>query len=474
MDLKKLEDLKKLLDSNAINNKEYEKLKRQLIENISGSKPTNANLKDVKTLNPLPTISPPDREVLTLDDIMHSKYALNTTYGSKIRKDGGYEVYNVYGNWEFIKDEVKETGGGAVDIEGRSVKNIQQLINSFNNKQLAKIKIIYAKNNNITDFSGIEKLKNLEELDVSHNKISKIPKELTSLKLKKLNLSNNNIVVLENLPIVEEVLDLNNNQIEEIPKYFSEYIEKHMCKKTFLLNNSIKKSSALNSLSINVRGLLKHEEISAMIDEAAWKIGKSFRMGDHFALGYNDYFNNYDDEIILAVKKIHISFIIDNVEGLTNPNIKTSYRKSDGWVCKLFINSSSNEKIINTLIPNEYKMAQEMNTNFLYKLIEREYVLWIPGIWIVVGLIKLFTTELEFFLNNHFDGGWVNRLIFIVALLGGLYLYGWIYAKLHKRRLKELYKNYKKSNPNITLDIADLAARSHQIREKTKNILNRF
>ena len=131
MDLKKLAELKKLLDSNAINNEEYENLKSQLIGAIGKSKPKiTSDFEKVKKLNPLPLISPPDRQVLTLDDVMHSQYGSNTTFGSKIRKDGGFSVYNVYGNWEFIKDEVEETGGGVVDIEGRDVKSIDQLINS--------------------------------------------------------------------------------------------------------------------------------------------------------------------------------------------------------------------------------------------------------------------------------------------------------------------------------------------------------
>ena len=474
MDLKKLAELKKLLDSNAINNEEYENLKSQLIGAIGKSKPKiTSDFEKVKKLNPLPLISPPDRQVLTLDDVWHSQYALNTTFGSKIRKDGGYSVYNVYGNWEFIKDEVEETGGGVVDIEGRDVKSIDQLINSFNNKQLSTIKTIYAKNNNITDFSGIEKLKNLETLDLSHNKISKIPKELSSLKLKELDFSNNNIIVLENLPLVEEMLDLTNNKIQEISNYFTEYVQKYMCKNIVLLGNSIENFAILNNLSVKLEKLLKYKKFSNMIDEAAWRIGKSFRLGDYFKLGYDNYFDNYDQEIIRSVKKFHISLMLDNVEGMTNPNIKTSYKKGEGWICQLYINPCSNEDIINTSIPNEYKMVQEMNTNFLYKLIEREYILWIPVLWLVFGLIKLFTTNnFESFLDTHFDSGWVNRLIFIVSLLGVLYLYGWIYTMLHKSKLKALYKNYNKSNPNTTLEIADIAARTHQTDQKIKSIRN--
>ena len=443
-----------------------------MIGAIGKSKPKiTSDFEKVKKLNPLPLISPPDRQVLTLDDVMHSKYGLNTTFGSKIREDRGYSVYNVYGNWEFIKDEVEETGGGVVDIEGRDVKSIDQLINSFNNKQLSTIKTIYAKNNNIIDFSGIEKLKNLEILDLSHNKISKIPKELSSLKLKELDFSNNNIIVLENLPIVEGMLDLTNNKIQDISNYFIEYVQKYMCKNIVLLGNSIENFAILNNLSVKLKNLLKYEKFSNMIDEAAWRIGKSFKLGDDFKLGYDNYFDNYDQEIIRSVKKFHISLMLDNVEGMTNPNIKTSYKKDDGWICQLYINPCSNEDIINTSIPNEYKMVQEMNTNFLYKLIEREYILWIPAIWIVLGLIKLFT-NFATFPDTHFDSGWVNRLIFIVSLLGVLYLYGWIYTMLHKSKLKALYKNYNKSNPNTTLEIADIAARTHQIDQKIKSIRN--
>ena len=69
----------------------------------------------------------------------------------------------------------------------------------------------------MTSLEGISQFKNLSELDISGNQLTSEILELKQLQfLKKLNLSNNTITSMYNLPQNLEILNLSYNLINEI------------------------------------------------------------------------------------------------------------------------------------------------------------------------------------------------------------------------------------------------------------------
>lgn len=88
----------------------------------------------------------------------------------------------------------------------------------LNYKSVKTIKTLDLTNKEIEDLSGIERLSNLEELNISFNKIVTIKHFKQLKKLRKLNISNNlikSINPIKELLFIEE-LDISNNQIEDI------------------------------------------------------------------------------------------------------------------------------------------------------------------------------------------------------------------------------------------------------------------
>ena len=74
----------------------------------------------------------------------------------------------------------------------------------------------------IEKIDGLEKLVNLEELNLSYNMISRIENLENCLKLRELNLADNNIRRIENIEklVHLESLNLNGNLIAEIPQVY--------------------------------------------------------------------------------------------------------------------------------------------------------------------------------------------------------------------------------------------------------------
>ena len=130
------------------------------------------------------------------------------------------EIEFVLGDFkEFHKIEELNTFKNMTSLTliNESIKDISIIISNLQNP----LSIIYLclNQNLINSLDNIDKLQNLQELQINFNFIDKIPKNIFKLKkLKKFWACENNISLIENLSNNIESLWLANNYIENIPQ----------------------------------------------------------------------------------------------------------------------------------------------------------------------------------------------------------------------------------------------------------------
>ena len=102
-----------------------------------------------------------------------------------------------------------------------SIKTISSIVENLPNP--AVLKYLCLNENNLKNLDGVEKLTNLEELQVNFNQIEKIEKVSELNELKKFWICENKIQVIENLPLNIENFWAANNLIQNIPEDFDKY-----------------------------------------------------------------------------------------------------------------------------------------------------------------------------------------------------------------------------------------------------------
>ena len=136
------------------------------------------------------------------------------------------EIEFVLGDFkDFHKIEELQTFKNMTSLTliNESIKDISLIISNLPNPQY--LYHLCLNQNEITNLDNIDKLENLQKLQINFNYIDKIPNCLFNLKkLKTFWACENNISVIENLPQNIESLWLANNYIENIPENFSELI----------------------------------------------------------------------------------------------------------------------------------------------------------------------------------------------------------------------------------------------------------
>jgi hypothetical protein len=114
---------------------------------------------------------------------------------SKIRKDGGWEVYDGF-KWTFVRDKiiVEEQiidKGGELKLTNRGIKNLDEIITWFTDDELETIRILNLSDNNIVNFDNLYRFRNVEIVDLSNNDISTFPTPQKFEKLVQIDLNNN-------------------------------------------------------------------------------------------------------------------------------------------------------------------------------------------------------------------------------------------------------------------------------------------
>ena len=102
-----------------------------------------------------------------------------------------------------------------------SIKNISDIVDNLPNP--ASLKYLCLNENLLTNLYGVEKLVNIEELQVNFNQIEKIENITELNSLQKFWISENKIQIIENLPISIVNFWAANNLIQNIPEDFDKY-----------------------------------------------------------------------------------------------------------------------------------------------------------------------------------------------------------------------------------------------------------
>jgi len=113
--------------------------------------------------------------------------------------------------------ELKVDLDGILDLSNKNLEDLS-ILRSFND--LYKCKVLKLNYNHLTKIENIDIFKNLEELNLGHNKISKIENLNKLRKLKKLLLYTNEIRIIEGLSGLKNLQELNlgYNKIDEIQR----------------------------------------------------------------------------------------------------------------------------------------------------------------------------------------------------------------------------------------------------------------
>jgi len=132
-------------------------------------------------------------------------------------------VLGDFDNFHKIEDLNTFKNMTSLTLINESIKDITSLVNNITNKSY--LKYLCLNENKIKDLKGIEKLTELEELQVNFNQIEKIDYISELNKLKKFWICENKIQVIENLPNNINNFWIANNLIEKIPENFDKYLD---------------------------------------------------------------------------------------------------------------------------------------------------------------------------------------------------------------------------------------------------------
>ena len=111
----------------------------------------------------------------------------------------------------------------SLTLINESIKDISLITQNMPNPSI--MKFLCLNQNEIDNLNGIEKLENIETIQMNFNYIDKIPAFFSSLKkLHTFWICDNNISILENIPINVKSFWIANNEIECIPENFDELV----------------------------------------------------------------------------------------------------------------------------------------------------------------------------------------------------------------------------------------------------------
>ena len=132
-------------------------------------------------------------------------------------------VLGDFDNFHKITDLTTYKNMTSLTLVYESIKSISDIVENLPNPSV--LKYLCLNENKLLNLNGVEKLTNLEELQVNFNQIEKIEKISELKNLKKFWICENKIQVIENLPINITNFWAANNLIQNIPEDFDKYTQ---------------------------------------------------------------------------------------------------------------------------------------------------------------------------------------------------------------------------------------------------------
>ena len=312
--------------------------------------------------------------------IAHIPNLANLNLDIKLEEQNEIEfVLGEFNNFHSINEIQTFKNMTSLTLINESIKDISLITKNMPNPSI--MKFLCLNQNEIDNLNGIEKLENIETIHINFNYIDKIPIFFSSLKkLHTFWICENNISILENIPINVKSFWIANNEIEFIPENFVE-----------LVNLEI-----LN-ISGNFIDDLKYLYILGKIKCLKRIYLSDINFGDNPICQFNNYrkimvhiFNYVDiiDQIKLTNKeKLEIeNYYNDNVI-INNDRIKQNYK-----ICKMIFRIMKTFKFFFSSF--EFYKIKEL----LLKLKKIEYNKYLKILFdnnIDIGEINKFNKEIE-------------------------------------------------------------------------------
>lgn len=432
MNLQKIKEAKELLDSGVITQSDFEKITQNIINEDN-------NDNSIGKLNVKPEISKPKQVCYTVNDALHSSFALATLYKPLRRVQGGFEGW-LNGKSEFFPDEIREYGGGDLKIINRGITSIKEILSLYTDSEIKEITSLNLSNNKIKSFKGIEMFSNLNSLNLDNNELIDVPIEFSNLpySLDLLSLKNNKIKILGTIPNCNKI-DFEGNIITLLNEDFYKSYCKHPCNLT-LRKNPISDLSILNRIELDKSFLDPNNyRFKDKIDEFKINLKQSLE---------GTYWNLLESKMDNIVKEVNnslnVSLYIDEIQSnsLSNWIKKTN---SDGSFYYIYKNKLeySPQTIYKSLIPREYKLLNDIdNVSFFQPKLFKSLSYIIPIGWIVWGVVSYGSADDKYiWLDNNWDESFKYRLFLVVILT----LSSIIFSKIKNKKLNDKINNYYQS-----------------------------
>lgn len=224
------------------------------------------------------------------------------------------------------KECIEKNNQGYLDLSHLNLKKIPQVP-----KQISiTIKYLFLNNNELEDLNGIEQFVNLEVLDVSNNNliyINNIPNTLLELtcrfnkinklpilsKLKILDCTSNKITRLEYYPNIE-ILICQDNEIKNIPEY--PFLKKLICRNNKL--EIINSYEYLEYLDCSFNNIVKINKCSILKDLLCRNNKLNSIPEELFELKYLDIHDNYLNILEFYPKLKELYCNVDGIKKLSS------------------------------------------------------------------------------------------------------------------------------------------------------------
>ena len=250
------------------------------------------------------------------------------------------EIYVLKYNFVMYNQEKFEVREGQLDLSGKKIEDLTQIIYL---EKLHNLENINLSNNEIKEIKGLEKLKNLKNLDLSNNEINEIIGIESLNNLVSLDLSNNSINKIRGLDNLIDLtsLNLSSNQIFEINNLES-LVNLEMLD---ISDNKIKEISGFEELNkLQILKISNNFISQDLLKELGGvnESGRAIEIENYFKYCQTESYKAEIDNIV--EKKIHIRNTFKKIEALLNEN-KVNQAQDEIEICRQIISENNLDEI---------------------------------------------------------------------------------------------------------------------------------